>query len=91
MLPSLSVAILLCALCAAEPVHIPITRRAARVRTPEDYFAAGDRARARYGFPTSAQQNSKRMYTRATAAGLSVVNQVSGQCLAVSHHHQPAL
>ncbi|KAJ7114926.1 aspartic peptidase domain-containing protein [Mycena epipterygia] len=77
MLPSLSVAILLCALCAAEPVHIPITRRAARVRTPEDYFAAGDRARARYGFPTSAKQNSKLMYNRATATGFSVVNQLS--------------
>ncbi|KAK7052115.1 peptidase A1 domain-containing protein [Favolaschia claudopus] len=50
---SLTVFILLFApaLCsAAEPVHLPLTRRSGRVRTAQDHFAAADRARARFNF-----------------------------------------
>ncbi|KAJ6598213.1 acid protease [Mycena vulgaris] len=69
------VLLLLPALCASEPAHLPLTRRSSRVRTAADQFAAGDNARARYGFPTSKNLTSKRMFPRASAAGFAVVNQ----------------
>ncbi|KAJ7705612.1 aspartic peptidase domain-containing protein [Mycena rosella] len=73
---SVSIALLLLpVLCAGEPIHMPITRRSSRVLTAADHFAAGDRARARYGFPTSASLAAKRMFRRASAAGFAVVNQ----------------
>ncbi|KAJ7097598.1 aspartic peptidase domain-containing protein [Mycena epipterygia] len=78
MVAPLSLALLLLpALCAnGEPVHMPLTRRSSRVRTAEDHFAAADRARARYGFPTSKDLASKRMNRpRASTDGFAVVNQ----------------
>ncbi|KAJ7182841.1 aspartyl protease [Mycena crocata] len=67
--------LLLPALCAGDPIHMPITRRSSRVRTAADHFAAADRARARYGFPTTANPPSKRMDRRASVSGFAVVNQ----------------
>ncbi|KAJ7489164.1 acid protease [Mycena latifolia] len=77
MVSSLSIVLLLLppVLCAGDPIHLPITRRASRVRTAADHFAAADKARARYGFTTSANPTSKRMFRRATASGFSVVDQ----------------
>ncbi|KAJ7448535.1 aspartic peptidase domain-containing protein [Mycena latifolia] len=74
MLVSLPVVLLLPALCGAEPIHVPITRRSGRMRPLRDHFAAGDRARTRYGFPTSASLHSKRIYPRAST-GFTIVNQ----------------
>ncbi|KAJ7621353.1 acid protease [Roridomyces roridus] len=60
-------------LCVAETVNIPLTRRApARRRTGEDIFAAGRRARARYGFSPAATTTRRR---RASATSFSVINQ----------------
>ncbi|KAJ6618195.1 aspartic peptidase domain-containing protein [Mycena sp. CBHHK59/15] len=73
---ALSVAILLPVFCtAAEPIHIhmPITRRSARLRTAEDYFSAAEWSRVRYGF--SSGVNRTRMGGRATTDNLAVVNQ----------------
>ncbi|KAK7023139.1 peptidase A1 domain-containing protein [Favolaschia claudopus] len=54
------------ALCSvAEPIHLPLTRRSGRVRTAQDHFAAADRARARFNFPT-ASSNLKRIRRDAT-------------------------
>jgi hypothetical protein len=76
MIPLFSVFLLL-AVCSAESVHIPLTRRAG-ARTTADHFAAGDRARARYGYP-------KRMSARASTAGVSIVNQVSYYSICVPY------
>lgn len=91
MVAPLSLALLILpALCVnGEPVHMPLTRRSSRVRTAEDHFAAGDRARARYGFPTSKDLASKRMNRpRASTDGFAVINQVGpmlgeGACLLI--------
>ncbi|KAJ7176805.1 aspartic peptidase A1 [Mycena filopes] len=73
MSPLLTVALLLLpTICVGEPVHMPLTRRSGRVRTAHDHFAAGDRARARYGFPTTAKLNPTR---RASSTNFAVVNQ----------------
>ncbi|KAJ7312930.1 acid protease [Mycena albidolilacea] len=71
MVPRTSVVLLLLpALCVGEPVHMPLTRRSG-VRTVRDHFAAADRARARYGFPTS--KNSSK--GRRDSTGFAIVNQ----------------
>jgi cathepsin D len=71
MTPRASVVLLLLpALCVGEPVHMPLTRRSG-VRTVQDHFAAADRARARYGFPTS--KNSSK--SRRDSTGFAIVNQ----------------
>ncbi|KAJ6498541.1 acid protease [Mycena vitilis] len=71
------VLLLLPALSLGEPVHIPITRRSSRVRTAQDHFAAADRARTRYGFPTSGSLSSKRFNPsrRATSSNFAVIDQ----------------
>ncbi|KAJ7767988.1 aspartyl protease [Mycena maculata] len=76
MVPSLSATLLLLlpALCAAEPIHMPIGRRG-RARTPAAHFANADRARARYGFPTRASLSSKRTNRRASTTGFAVTDQ----------------
>lgn len=57
----------------AEPLHIPLTRRAAaRNRTPADLAVAADHVRSRYGYtPVSARAQRK----RANSAGLATTNQ----------------
>ncbi|KAJ7779191.1 acid protease [Mycena metata] len=73
MIPSLPVVLLLLpTICFGEPVHMPLTRRSGRVRTAQDHFAAADRARARYGFPTAASLRPSR---RATSTNFAVVDQ----------------
>lgn len=80
MTPRASVVLLLLpALCVGEPVHMPLTRRSG-VRTVQDHFAAADRARARYGFPTS--KNSSK--GRRDSTGFAIVNQVGIQAVTVT-------
>ncbi|KAF7369214.1 Peptidase A1 domain-containing protein [Mycena venus] len=77
MVSSLSVVLLLLpALCVCEPIHIPITRRSSRVRTAQDHFAAADRARARYGFPTSGALSPRRFNpSRRASTNFAVTDQ----------------
>lgn len=64
----------------ADPIHIPVTRRSrAGPRDINYYAAAADRLRAKYGFPTSNNKRNvlnSRLGSRASSAGISIVNQV---------------
>ncbi|KAJ7916770.1 aspartyl protease [Mycena leptocephala] len=77
MVVSFSVVLLLLpALCLGESIHIPIARRTGRVRTAQDHFAAADRARVRYKFPTSASLSSKRFNpSRRASTSFNVIDQ----------------
>ncbi|KAJ6625352.1 aspartyl protease [Mycena sp. CBHHK59/15] len=60
---------------AADPVHIPITRRSGRPRTYSDYALAAGLARTRYGFANTSKPSTKRMNRRGSAQSLNFVNQ----------------
>ncbi|KAJ7233903.1 aspartic peptidase A1 [Mycena rebaudengoi] len=74
---SLPLAVLLAlpALSTADPIHIPLTRRNNRPRTPKDLWASAEQARARYGYGSAAAPPGKRMDRRASAESLNFVNQ----------------
>ncbi|KAF8201354.1 aspartic peptidase domain-containing protein [Mycena galopus ATCC 62051] len=70
-----AVFLLLPTLCVGEPIHMPITRRSGRVRTAQDYFAAADRTRMRYGFPPSSGGVPSTPVRRQSSSNFAVVNQ----------------
>ncbi|KAJ7141119.1 aspartic peptidase domain-containing protein [Mycena epipterygia] len=72
----LTVLVLLPAFCAADPIHIPITRRAGWPATHADHMAAAEFVRARYGYGSAAASSTKRMQRRAgSVQSLNFVNQ----------------
>lgn len=76
-----TVLLALSASAAADPLHIPITRRStAGPRDLDHYAAAAEHLRGKYGVPTlaSRQLNAKRVIRqRASSADSSITNQVS--------------
>ncbi|KAJ7502459.1 acid protease [Mycena galericulata] len=76
---SLAVLLVLPVFSAADPIHIPLTRRkTGRPPTHSDHLAAADFVRARYGYATSGAAktpSTKRMQRRASAESLNFVNQ----------------
>ncbi|KAJ6594562.1 aspartic peptidase domain-containing protein [Mycena capillaripes] len=75
---ALTALLILPAFSAADPIHIPITRRSGWAATHKDHFAAAEFMRARYGYAnkTSATSATKRMQRRAgSAESLDFVNQ----------------
>lgn len=72
----LAVLVVLPAFCAADPIHIPITRRAGWPATHADHMAAAEFIRARYGYGNGTSL-TKRMQRRAgSVQSLNFVNQV---------------
>ncbi|KAJ7122045.1 aspartyl protease [Mycena crocata] len=71
----LTVLLLLPALCAADPIHIPLSRRSGWPATHSDHLAAADFIRSRYGYGSAATSTTKRMNRRASAQSLNFVNQ----------------
>ncbi|KAJ7762479.1 aspartyl protease [Mycena metata] len=72
----LAVLLVLPAFSLADPIHIPLTRRAGNWATHTNHLAAADFARSRYGYGSAAPSTTKRMQRRAGgAAGLPFVNQ----------------
>ncbi|KAF7292412.1 Peptidase A1 domain-containing protein [Mycena chlorophos] len=66
---------LLPAVCIAQTVDIPLTRRA-KTLTLQNHFAAADRARARYGFPTTKSSVAgRRLQRRASSQGFAIINE----------------
>ncbi|PCH35995.1 acid protease [Wolfiporia cocos MD-104 SS10] len=61
----------LAALAAADPIHIPLTRRSVRRDGIERFAAAADHVRAKYGYPTV----SSNLRRRAKTAGIDIINQ----------------
>jgi cathepsin D len=53
--------------------HIPVVRRRATTLTPDQIGAAGDRLRAKYGFPTVASRQQKRA---GQTVGVGITNEV---------------
>ncbi|KAJ7162217.1 aspartyl protease [Mycena filopes] len=71
----LALLLILPAFSAADPIHIPLTRRAGNWATHIDHLAAGDFARARYGYGSAAPSTKKRMQRRGSEESLNFVNQ----------------
>ncbi|KAJ7625461.1 aspartic peptidase domain-containing protein [Mycena rosella] len=72
----LAVLLILPAFCAADPIHIPLTRRSGWSATYSDHLAAAEFMRARYGYGSAVTTSStKRMERRGSAQSLNFVNQ----------------
>ncbi|CAK5280395.1 unnamed protein product [Mycena citricolor] len=80
----LALLVALPALCASEPVHIPLIRRhGGRAKTTADHLRNAEFVRMRYGYSsgspasslTNTSSTSKRLDRRASAQSLNIVNQ----------------
>ncbi|KAJ7933949.1 aspartic peptidase A1 [Mycena leptocephala] len=66
--------LLLPAFSAADPIHIPLTRRSGWP-THMDHWAAAEFSRYRYGYGSAGNSTTKRMQRRGSAESLNFVNQ----------------
>jgi hypothetical protein len=76
---AVTAALLLPAFSAADPIHIPITRRSGWPATHSDHWAAAEFMRSRYGYGGGAATSTtatKRMQRRGSEQSLNFVNQV---------------
>ncbi|KAF8128311.1 aspartic peptidase domain-containing protein [Mycena galopus ATCC 62051] len=75
----LAALLLLPAIYAVDPIHIPLKRKVGRPATYQDHLAAAEFMRARYGFGGAATKTTptpaKRMQRRGSAESLNFINQ----------------
>jgi cathepsin D len=80
LLPLALSLVLLPLLSFAEPLHLPLTRRAAAVVHDKDYFnSIADQLRSKYGVSVNKR--------RATSAGIAMINLVSLVSPASHYYH----
>ncbi|KAJ7220700.1 aspartic peptidase domain-containing protein [Mycena pura] len=75
VISSALVLLLLPAICLADPVHMPLSRRSGRTNTFKHYLANAERARARYGYKTNSTLADRHPHRRASSQGVQLTDQ----------------
>lgn len=75
VISSALVLLLLPALCPADPVHMPLTRRSGGTNTFKHHLANAERARARYGYKTNSTLADRHPHRRASSQNVQLTDQ----------------